>query len=293
MPPPLTIPPELFDSLGDLSLVAREVVEGFLGGLHRSPFLGYNTEFASYRPYIQGDNVRHVDWKVWGRTDELYVKQFEDDTNLRGQLFLDTSASMDFGRPNKFLYARTLTAALAYLMTRQHDAPGLILFGDRAVQALPARTHSDQLNEILHLLAAAKARGQTMVDDGLWRIVETLTHSGMSVVISDLFSTGDTIFELLRQLRAQRQQMIVFHILSPEEMDFEFQGELLIEDQETGEKIPVHADTFRAEYQQRMQDFCRRAEGVCEKLEIDYRRLRTDEPLDRALTIYLEERMAG
>ncbi len=130
------IEPRLLNSLGDLSLVARSVVEGFLSGLHRSPFLGYSTEFASYRPYIQGDNLRHVDWKVWGRTDELYVKQFEDDTNLYSQILLDTSGSMDFGSPNKFQYGRTLAAALAYLMVRQHDAPGLTLFGEGAVRAL-------------------------------------------------------------------------------------------------------------------------------------------------------------
>ena len=292
MPPPETIPPELFNSLGDLSLVAREVVEGFLGGLHRSPFLGYSTEFASYRPYMQGDDLRYVDWKVWGRTDGLFVKQFEDDTNLYCQLFLDTSASMNFGAPNKFLYARTLAAALAYLMTRQHDASGLVLFGDQAVQALPPRSNPDHLDELLHLLTAAKASGHTALGAGLWRIVETITRSGLSVVISDLFSNGDAIFELLRQLRAQRQQVIVFHILSPEEMDFKFEGDFLIEDSESGDKIPVHADSFRPEYLRRFNDFCRQAERVCKTLEIDYRRLRTDEPLDRALTIYLEERMA-
>jgi uncharacterized protein (DUF58 family) len=293
MPPSETIAPELFDSLGDLSLVAREVVEGFLSGLHRSPFLGYSTEFAAYRPYMQGDDLRHVDWKVWGRTDGLYVKQFEDDTNLFCQLFLDTSASMNFGQPNKFNYARMLTAALAYLMHRQHDAAGLVLFGDQAVQALPARSKADHLDEVFHRLAATEARGRTALSAGLWQIVEQFTRRGLSVVISDLFSTGDALFELLRRLRAQRQQVIVFHVLSPEELDFKFQGELLVEDSETGEKVPIHAETFRPEYLARLQDFLRRAEQTCETLEIDYHRLRTDEPLDRALTIYLEERMAG
>jgi uncharacterized protein (DUF58 family) len=220
------------------------------------------------------------------------VKQFEDDTNLYCQLFLDTSASMNFGQPDKFLYARTLAAALAHLMTRQRDASGLILFGDQAVQALPARSNPDHLDEMIHLLSAAEAKGQTGAGAGLWPIIETFTRSGLSVVISDLYSEGEALFELLRQLRAQRQQVIVFHILSPEELDFKFQGDFLIEDSETGEKIPVHAESFRTEYTRRFRDFCQRAERVCETLEIDYRRLRTDEPLDRALTIYLQERMA-
>src|SRR6187401_1518021 len=129
MPHTLNINANLLAAMDDLSLLARTVVEGFFDGLHRSPFLGYSTEFSAYRSYTQGDNLRHVDWKVWARTDELYVKQFEDDTNLRGQIFLDTSASMDFGGPEgtKFDYGRILAAVLAYLMVKQRDAPGLIL----------------------------------------------------------------------------------------------------------------------------------------------------------------------
>src|SRR6476620_2935950 len=136
MPATLKLDARTLAAIDDLSLLARSVVEGFLDGLHRSPFLGYRTEFSTYRAYTQGDNLRHIDWKVWGRTDEFYVKQFEDDTNLRCQIFLDTSASMDFGAGdnNKFTHARVLAAVLAELMVRQHDAPGLILFSDQAKQ---------------------------------------------------------------------------------------------------------------------------------------------------------------
>ncbi len=285
------IEPRLLNSLGDLSLVARTVVEGFLSGLHRSPFLGYSTEFASYRPYIQGDNLRHVDWKVWGRTDELYVKQFEDDTNLYSQILLDTSGSMDFGNPNKFHYGRTLAAALAYLMVRQHDAPGLTLFGDHAVRALPARSNRHHLDDVLQMLANAEARGRTIIGADLWNVLETFIRRGVAIVISDLFGTGDGVFELLRQLQVQRQEIIVFHLVSPEEADFNFEGDYLMEDSETGEQLPVHAGAFRKEYQQRYSRFCRRVEEECEKLEADYRRLRTDTPLEEALTLYLEERM--
>src|SRR5436309_1662189 len=284
------IEPRLLNSLGDLSLVARSVVEGFLSGLHRSPFLGYSTEFASYRPYIQGDNLRHVDWKVWGRTDELYVKQFEDDTNLYSQILLDTSGSMDFGNPNKFDYGRTLAAALAYLMVRQHDAPGLTLFGDGAVRALPARSNHHHLAELLQALANAKARGRTIVGADLCNVLETFLRRGMALVISDLFGTGDGIFELLRQLQIQRQEIIVFHIVSPEEADFKFDGEYLVEDSETGEQLAIHAGAFRKEYLRRFARFCRRVEEECEKLEADYRSLRTDTALEQALTLYLAGR---
>src|SRR5205809_2100955 len=137
-------------AIDDLSVLARTIVEGFISGLHRSPFLGYSTEFSAYRAYTQGDNLRHIDWKLWGRTDEYYVKQFEDDTNLRCQIFLDTSASMDFGGgdANKFHYGRVLAAVLSHLMVRQHDAPGLILFNDSAQQAIPAQTSRHQAEEI-------------------------------------------------------------------------------------------------------------------------------------------------
>src|SRR5258706_7776586 len=150
MPSTLNIDARTLAAIDDLSLLARTIVEGFISGLHRSPFLGYSTEFSAYRAYTQGDNLRHIDWKVWARSDEFYVKQFEDDTNLRCHIFLDTSGSMDFGAGdnNKFRHARVLAAVLAELMVRQHDAPGLILFGPRTPQAVPAqasRYHADEI----------------------------------------------------------------------------------------------------------------------------------------------------
>src|SRR5437867_6375159 len=157
MPHTLKLDAGLLAAMDDLSLLARTVVEGFFEGLHRSPFLGYSTEFSAYRAYTQGDNLRYIDWKVWARTDEYYVKQFEDDTNLRCQIFLDTSASMDFGvgEANKFHFARVLTAVLAEIMVRQHDAPGLVLFGEHARQAIPAHASRHHADEIFQLLTQA------------------------------------------------------------------------------------------------------------------------------------------
>jgi uncharacterized protein (DUF58 family) len=288
----MTLDPKLIAALDDLSLVARMVVEGFLSGLHRSPFLGYSSEFASYRPYMQGDNLRHVDWKVWGRTDTLYVKQFQDDTNLYGQLLLDTSASMDFGHPVKFEYATRLTAALAYLMVKQHDAPGLTLFGDGALQVLPARGHREQLDDLLFALSRTTARGHTRIGADLRGVVETFSRRGIAVVISDLLSEDDALFELLKLLHFQRQEGILFQVLAPEELDFEYHGEFVIEDSESGETVPVHAGAFREEYRRRLADYCDLVSRTCERYEIDYVRIRTDEPLDRALATYLERRNA-
>ena len=294
MPATLNIDARTLAAIDDLSLLARTVVEGFLAGLHRSPFLGYSTEFSAYRAYTQGDNLRHVDWKVWGRSDEFYVKQFEDDTNLRCQIFLDTSASMDFGLggANKFHYGRVLAAVLAEVMVRQHDAPGLVLFGETARQAVPPQASRHQAEEVFHLLARAQANGGTLIDQGLFRIVETITRRGVAVVISDFFATEEATRQLLRQLQAQRQEIIVFHLLSPEELDLPYEGESLFEDLESGEQIPVHTDDFRREYQRRLTEFCDGLKNECVGLEIDYQVLRTDAPLDLALSRYLEYRAA-
>jgi uncharacterized protein (DUF58 family) len=292
MPHTLQLDAGVLAALEDLPLLARTVVEGFFEGLHRSPFLGYSTEFSTYRAYTQGDNLRFVDWKVWARTDEYYVKQFEDDTNLRCQIFLDTSASMDFGEgdTNKFNYGRVLAAVLSYLMVRQHDAPGLILFSEVAEQAIPAQTTRHQADEIFALLTQAQARGRTVIGRSLSELIATFTRRGLSVVISDFFAPGEEALELLRQLDASRQEVIVFHLLAPEELDLPYQEEYLMEDSETGEEVPVHAELFRKEYQRRLTEFCGRIRQECVKLEMDYHQLRTDAPLDTALIAYLEKR---
>jgi uncharacterized protein (DUF58 family) len=290
----LNIDSRTLAAIDDLSLVASTIVEGFIAGLHRSPFLGYSTEFSAYRAYTQGDNLRHIDWKVWGRSDEFYVKQFEDDTNLRCQIYLDTSASMDFGAgsANKFDYGRILAAVLAEVMVRQHDAPGLILFGAEARQAIPAHASRHHAEEIFHLLTTARAHGGTLLDESLFRIVETIHRRGLAVVISDFFTSEDAARRLLRQLRAQNQETLLFHVMAPEELDLPYEGEWIFEDSESQEQVPVHSDDFRREYLRRVKQFCDDLKRECIGLEIDYQLLRTDTPLDLALTQYLERRAA-
>jgi uncharacterized protein (DUF58 family) len=286
--------PRLLAATEDLPLLANLVVEGFLDGLHRSPFLGYSTEFSAYRAYVPGDNLRHIDWKVWARTDEYYVKQFEDDTNLRCQIYLDTSASMDFGAgdANKFLTARLLAAALAQLMVKQRDAPGLVLFGPESRQALPAQSTRMQAMEIFELLARAKSGGGTLLNQDLYRLVQTFSRRGLAVVISDFFTAEDASFDLLRQLHAQRQEVIVFHTLAPEELDLPYEGEYVMEDSETGQEVLVQVDDFREEYRRRVSAFCERVRKACIDWELDYHLVRSDQPLDIALIAYLEKRLA-
>lgn len=294
MPSTLAIDSRVLATVEDLPLLAETIVEGFLDGLHRSPFLGYSTEFSAYRSYVPGDNLRHLDWKVWARTDELYIKQFEDDTNLRCQIYLDTSASMDFGagQANKFHYARVLSAALAHLMVRQRDAPGLILFGPESRQALPAAATRHQAAELFALLAQAQATGSTQIGQDLFGMVQTFTRRGLAVVLTDFFTADETSLELLRRLHAMRQEAIVFHVMAPEELDLPYEGEWIMEDSETREEIVIQADDYRDEYRRRVESFCERIRKECRLLEFDYQRLRTDQPLDLALGAYLERRAA-
>ena len=294
MPSTLALDPRALAAAEDLPLLAQTIVEGFLDGLHRSPFLGYSTEFSSYRPYVAGDNLRHLDWKVWARTDALYIKQFEDDTNLRGQILLDTSASMDFGAGdgNKFAYGRILAAVLAQLMVRQRDAPGLVLFGSTARQALPAQASRMHAMEIFAMLANCTAVGTTSLGGDLSGIVQTFVRRGIVVVISDFFASEETVFALLRQLHGQRQETLVFHLMAPEELDLSLEGEFIMEDSETAEEIVVNADDFRAEYRRRVEAFRERIRAECLKVEADYESIRTDQPLDSALMRYLEKRAA-
>jgi uncharacterized protein (DUF58 family) len=291
-----TSEPELLDAdlaatVEDLALVARGVAEGFLNGLHRSPFLGHSSEFDSYRPYMVGDNLRHLDWRMWGRTDKLYIKQFEDNTNLRAQILLDTSASMAFGTPEKFRYARTLAAALSYLLVHQHDAPGLVLFGDKADAVLPGRCRAEHLDELLAALQNVVPSGRTCRIGSLAEAITSLGRCGLAIVISDLLSPDQAVFDLLRQLQLQRRELMVFHIVAPEEMDFDFQENFEMEDAETGERVTLHASSFRQEYLRRFHEFLSEAKQQCEKLEADYCLLRTDQSLERALVAYLEARM--
>ena len=292
MNPSLDIDPGLLAAVEDLPLLARSIVEGFLDGLHRSPFLGYSTEFASHRQYVQGDNLRHVDWKVWARSDALYVRQFEDDTNHRARIYLDTSASMDFGAGSnhKFTHARLLAAALAHLMVLQRDAPGLVLFGPEGRCALPCAATRDHVLEFFAELARARPGGQTTVGPDLLGIVQAVSRRGLAVVISDFFTADDSGFELLRQLHAHRQETVVFQVLCPEELELPEDGQWLLEDAETGEERLIDLDVARRGYRERLEAFCTRVRSECEAQEFDYVRLATDQPLDQALRAYLERR---
>ena len=289
------LPPEQVARLGRLDLVARLVVEGFLVGLHRSPYHGFSVEFAEYRQYIPGEPAEHVDWRLFAKTDRHYVKVFAEETNLRATLLVDASASMDYtsasDRPTKFAYARLLAAALAYLLLRQNDAVGLELFADRPLAALPPRAVRKQLFALLGALERAAPAGGTAVAASLHRLAERTPRRGLVVLLSDLHDDPDAVLAGLRHLRHRGHEVIVFHVLDPREMDLGFRGDVRLEDLERpGRAVEVLPSLEGREYRRRVAAWRERLRRDCRRHHVDLVETPTDQPFARALLAYLVKR---
>ncbi len=287
------IDPAVLAKLGNIELVARLVVEGFLVGLHKSPYHGFSVEFAEYRQYNPGDPPKSIDWKVYARTDKFFVKEFEEETNLRSYILLDKSASMGFshgGRITKFDYARYLAAALAYLMVRQKDAVGLLTFDERPDDLIPASMTRVQLMELLKVLAKAAPSGKTKIDTTFLAVADKLKRRGLIILISDLLDDPERTISAVKHFRHRKNEVVVFHILDPSEIDFDFRREAQFVDMETGNKIPVQPWMIRDEYREKAQKFFELLKYRCQEFDIDYNLLTTDTPYDVALLAYLHKR---
>jgi uncharacterized protein (DUF58 family) len=286
------VDPRLFATLEDLELIARSVVEGFLQGLHRSPYVGFSVEFASHREYLPGDDLRHLNWKVYGRQDKLCVKQYDAETNLDLHLLLDCSGSMrtSSAGPGKHRYAACLAAALAHLALRQRDAVGLTLFADRVVDSLSPRARPNQLDEILHLLAGARPGGRSESARALHEVAETTRRRGLVVLISDLFYDTNDLFRGLDHIRYQGHDPILFQVLDPLERRLPVEGAVRFLDLETGEELVTQVEDVRAGYEAALGRWFDELEQGCRTRELERVVLTTDEPLDRALYDYLARR---
>jgi uncharacterized protein (DUF58 family) len=290
--------PEVAASLGNLELVARFIVEGFLVGLHRSPYHGFSAEFSSYREYSPGDDLRHLDWKVFGRTDRFYLKQFEENTNLACHILLDCSGSMSVGgasggaRPGvtKFDYARGLAAAFAYLMLRQQDSVGLVAFADGPVVSVPAHARTTQLGAVLSALSGLEAARGTEVAAGLAGLPEKLRRRGLVVMISDCLADPAEIADALRLFRAHGHEVLVFQVLSPEERDFPYREMVEFVDAETGARLLTQAADVAEAYRAALEEHVGSLRSRCSEMNADFTELRTDTRLDRALVDYLAKR---
>jgi len=287
--------PQTLASLEGLDLQARMVVEGYVAGMHPSPYHGFSVEFAEHRAYVPGDDIRHVDWKVWSKTDKLYLKQYEEETNLLMYLLLDTSESMAYASGNnvtKLQYAQFIVAALAYMILQQQDSVGLVVYDDAVRRYLKPAGQPSQLKELLHLLDVTPAREKSDLGLVFNDLAERFKKRGVVVVFSDLFDDVARIMTGLKHLRHRRHEVIVFHILDPAELEFPFRDTTLFKGLEGMPDILTDPHALKRAYQSELQSFLRELEKGCRMVDIDYVPLRTDQSLDIPLTSYLASRSA-
>lgn len=276
-----------------MGLRARAVVEGVIAGLHRNPHRGSSVEFAEYKEYAPGDDIRHVDWRAYGRVDRYYVKQFEDETNVRAYLVLDASGSMDFAfedAPTKLLYASTLVASLAHLLLRQGDAPGLLTFDDRPGHWLPPSTRRTQIDDLCTVLDRAPGSGRTSVQAALSRVAERVWARSLVVLVSDLFDTSDEMLKLARVLRQRGMEVVIFHVLDRAEWTLPYEGLTLFEGLEGEETLLVDPDDVRDAYQGLLREHVDAIEAECRRGDLEYFRTYTDEPVERVLLDFVVSR---
>ena len=292
MPSGHILTPDIISRLNNLSLKARFVVEGFIVGLHKSPYHGFSVEFSEHRAYGAGDEIRHVDWKLWGKTDRFFIKQFEEETNLKSYLLVDQSLSMTYKSKNmtKLEYAQILAASLGYLMLKQQDAVGLTLFDDRIRVNIPARSKRSHLNIILSQMQNIIAGPETTIAPVLHKTAEAIKKRGLIILISDLFDDPDKVLSGLQHFRYKGHEVIVFHVLDPQELTLDFTQRTRFRDMESGEEIVTDPWHIQSDYQKSMGQFCDYIKSNCRQKNIDYVQLSTDFPLDMALAEYLIKR---
>jgi uncharacterized protein (DUF58 family) len=287
--------PSVLASLGRLDLIARTIVEGFLTGLHKSPYHGLSQEFAAHRPYIAGDEMRRIDWRVYARTDRLYVKESEEETNAPVRLLLDISASLRYAprTVTKLDYARYLVATLAYLATRQGDRVGLACFNEEVRALVPARGGKRHLQTILLTLENLEAGGETRIGPVLLRQASQWKRRGLAVLVSDLYDRPEEIVDAVARVRRARHDVIVFHLLDRAEKFLDQRGTYEFHDLETNETLLVDIDRVRHAYVERMDTSRAYFRRELERTGADYAELDASEPLDKALAVYLRKRKAG
>jgi uncharacterized protein (DUF58 family) len=284
--------PAVLARLGSLELKARVVVEGYLQGLHRSPFRGLSVDFAEYRPYLPGDDPRSIDWKIFARSDRTYVKRFEQETNLPCHLLLDVSASMDYGSAGvtKLAYGTYLCAALAWLLHTQRDAVGLVAFDADVVAHVAPSTRPGQLRTLLAALERLQPGTRSDLAKPLNRLAETITRRGLVVVVSDLLDDPDTVVAGLRHVRFRGMEVVVFHLMDPAERTFPFEGAVRFRDLETGTDVLTSPRAVREQYLARFEEARARYEAALRREGVDYCPLETSTPLEFALLAYFAAR---
>ncbi len=284
------IDPRVLARISRLDLLARTVVEGFIGGLHRSPYRGLSVDFAEHRPYMPGDDIRLIDWRVFGRTDRFYIKQFEADSNSNFTVLLDVSRSMAFGKSGipKIDYARFLAASLAYFAGKQRDRIGLVTFNDDVGDYIPPS--AKHLDRVLHALDRIEASGNSALERPLWKVADASRRRGIMLLISDLYEPPQAVLEAVQRLSFHGHDLVVFHLLDRSEIDFEFDEAANYVDMETGEAVPVLPDRLRERYREMVAEHIATLRAELGPRRIDYQLFDTSQPLDHALFAYMSMR---
>jgi uncharacterized protein (DUF58 family) len=284
--------PRLFAAIEDLGLVAHGVVEGFLHGLHRSPYVGFSVEFASHREYRAGDDLRHLNWKLYARFDRLYIKQYDAETNLDCQIVLDVSGSMDAKNSSvsKRRYSVILAAAVAHLALRQRDAVGLTLFGDKVLAHLKPRAKSTQFDEILRMIVTMQSKPSSTNLNALHEAAALMPRRGLVILIGDFLFPSDEILSALDHFRFRGHDLLMLQVLDPIERAMPLEGMVHFQDLETGEQITTRAEEIAPAYTEAVEEWLGEIESGCLGREIDRVVMTTDQPVDRALVEYLRRR---
>jgi uncharacterized protein (DUF58 family) len=285
--------PEEIAKISRLELRARNVVEGFVSGLHRSPYFGQSIEFVQHREYVPGDDTRRIDWKVWSRTDRYYLKQFEEDTNVRVVVLLDGSESMQFGTGplTKFDYAQTVSAALAMLILKQNDSVGVGLFDTQIRSIVPSSSRRNHLQTVLQALSAETAAGDTDISGVLKRAAELMSHRSIVVLVSDLLCDREALFKGLQLLRQRKHEVMILHVMDDQELDFDYSGTMRFEGLEHAGKLTCDPAALRSGYMEAVNKFLETVRRRCAGSMIDYKLVRTSDNLDAVLSHFLNYRI--
>ncbi|MDQ7815746.1 MAG: DUF58 domain-containing protein [Melioribacteraceae bacterium] len=285
--------PSVISKIKTLELKARMIVEGFMIGLHRSPYHGFSVEFSEHRPYMQGDPIKNIDWKVYAKREKYFIKQFEEETNLICNIFLDISKSMQFKHTSKVTkidYGITLAAALSYLMINQQDAVGLTVYSDMIHNYLPPKSNRVYLKNLLTVLNQIKPTGGTSTSKCLDSVAEKIKKRGLTIIISDFFDDINSIMTALKHIHYKKNEVIVFQILDPVEKSFGFDRDSIFVDLETEEQMTTQPHQIKRAYQEAMNEYLNKLKSECLNYGIEYNLIETDQPFDSALLSYFAKR---
>jgi uncharacterized protein (DUF58 family) len=290
--------PKVLNKITRLDLRARHVVEGFISGLHRSPFHGFSVEFASHREYAPGDDIKHIDWKVQARTDRFYIKQYEEETNLKATFLVDASESMQYARKgggslSKYAYACTAAASLAFLLQQQQDAVGLGIFDEDLLQYLPASSSPQQLRTMVHAMDVVDPKKKTSLEHICHSMAEKISRRGLVCLISDLFVDLDGVIRALEHFRHYDHEVLVLHVMDADELDFPFQGTTMFRGLEELGRVTIEPRALREAYLKEVDEFCREVKRRCVAARIDYKLISTADHMDAALCAFLAARAAA